>query len=182
METAVKKKIKVKWWHILLIIMYCVLATYQILTDRLNERFAGAVEYNPQKGFNCEEIGDFYIMSSEKTLWSLSPLRASITKNNVYYNGNHKTVSISLTVYATRLSGITYLIEFEDWDENKHQYDYSFGGVAYVDSHMNYLYAPKGVPSRREYMEELMNDCKSSIEEICDIANERWKLGLEVND
>lgn len=174
-----RKKIQVRWWHIVLIIVFIFLAVWQHLTNRLNDHFLKPFgSFNPH-GYTYENNSDIHLSVGQQSILNYEPLRATVTLHNIYYDENHKTVSVTLNIYTGRLGKMDYFLGFEDWNEEKHKYDYSFGGYAFVDSDMRYLsYDKRNADSRSEYIQGLMEKLDDSICYIAETANELWDLGL----
>lgn len=174
-----KKKMQIHWWHIVLIMVFIFLAADQHLTNRLNAHYLKPFgTFNPY-GYTYKYDSNIHISVGQKSLLDWEQLRATVTLNNIYYNENHKTVSVTLSIYAGKLGKMDYLLGFEDWDEEKHRYDYSFGGTAFVDSDMRYLlYDKRNIDNRNGYVQELIEEMDDSICYIAETANELWDLDL----
>lgn len=174
------RKIKIHWWHILLFIIFIFLATDQILTNYLNDKFSENIHYSYVDGFSSENYNDCRIMAGKAHFLSWTPIRVIVAKDNVCFNESHKTVSITLTIYVSKFGKKVYMLGFDDWDETKNRYDYSFGGYAYVDSNMKILDAKENDGINRKRIEEYLSVLNDSIKNMVDIANYYWDLGLAV--
>lgn len=174
-----RKKIQIRWWHIALIIFFIFLAVWQHLTNRLNDRFLKPVGSFNSYGYTYERDPNIHLSVGQKGILDWEQLSVTVTLNNIYYDENHKTVSVTLAIYAGRLGDMDYLLEFADWDEEKHKYDYSFDGYAFVDSDMRYLsYDKRNEDNRKEYVQGIMERLDDSICYIAETANELWDLNL----
>lgn len=180
-EEKVRKKIVIRWWHCALAIIFLFLTADQMMTNYLNNRFKGAVEYNGERGLYCEDYPDYYIMAGTAKFLIYSPLSSVVALKDVYYNNEHKTVTVSLTIYMDKLGRVDYLLGFRDYNEETHVHDDSFAGYAFVDSHMNYMYDDVRNDLDSEYICELMAGCEVYIERLAEIANERWNLGITMD-
>ncbi len=168
------KKHAKKILFIFLILLTLIVLTISVLIKRINNRIEQVIEYNSKLQYHAEQHDDYYIVAKGANIFQLTA-EGGIQIFDVYYNTEHRKITISLDVWMDLFGECKYKISF--CDDN----DDDFGGYAFVDQNMNLV--PENDYDSLENTEVdiqvLMNSNSEYIEKLVNIANERWNLELK---
>ncbi len=153
------------------VITMCILINV-LLTCNLELNYSKKVDYNEEKHFRAEEHDDYYITASDASFFT-DEVSMDIELNDIYYNEDNKTITISLSIYIDKFGKKTYIVRFDDYDEGKED----FGGYVYVDQNMN----PINEEETNITDSSLYENNRASILKLTEIANDKWDLNLKFN-
>lgn len=152
---------------IIIILFYDV-----IVTTNLNHRYTDAVSYNAERRRYCEISGDEYIMSGKCNMmrWYIG---AAVQIFNVYYDEEHRKVTVTLEIREDKLGRREYKVGFDTDEEHK------WGGYVYIDESGNPI--SKYGETIDERSVEKMQYLKEEVQRAIMLANSKWNLGLSLN-
>ena len=165
---------RIKWIRrAIFLLIYFVLAFNTIATDRLNKKYWSVVEWNYERRMNCEFNGDEYVMSG-KCRFFRNEIRAAVELFGIYYDEEHPDVAIILDIRENKFGKIHYWLAIDDDEGNGR--DPNFGGSSYFDENFQPVTMYDQEPD--EKLISLMNELHDEVKRVIEIANEKWKLGI----
>lgn len=158
--------------YTVMIFIIIVLIYDAIVTIKLNHRYTGAVSYNAELRRYCETNGDEYIMSGKCSMmrWYIA---AAVQIFNVYYDEEHRKVSVTLEIREDKLGRREYKVGFDTDEEHK------WGGYVYIDESGNPI--SKYGETIDERSVEKMQYLNEEVQRAVALANSKWNLGLSYN-
>lgn len=173
-------KFKKHKWKLILLIPIIIMALFQIEADRINEKFLAGMEYSEWHR-RAEEFGPEYnIVIYPMQGHDLDDkLRVKIIFPKREYKGGFD-INISLVLYIERWGNNKYLFAYGEYLPviNNDTVYRDFGGNVWVDKDMNFVPEYDFETEMDEETAEIMREYKDVIQQIVDIANERWELGM----
>lgn len=174
------EKLKKYIGKIILVIIFVILALFQMETNKINEKFLEDMPYSriaemarqkydgysievyPMKSYNYfgkTIVNFFYYIEDSKEGF---PIALILHINAGHWGNNEYSLG-----FEENLGAISEDTVFRD-----------FGGCVSVDKNMKYIPENEYDEEYNEYIEEFMKSYENELQEMVNIVNERWDLGM----